>query len=98
MIKRLQEDRDVVLFCDLHGHSRKHNVFCYGCEAHRDARAGLERQPRALVRRAERDDGHAHARARGEREREGGAPHGSRRKLRQVGQNFGSGKVREAPR
>ena len=31
MIRRLQEDRDVVLFCDLHGHSRKHNVFCYGC-------------------------------------------------------------------
>jgi hypothetical protein len=32
MMFRLQEDRDVVLFCDLHGHSRKPNVFCYGCE------------------------------------------------------------------
>ena len=32
MMIRLQEDRDVVLFCDLHGHSRKPNVFCYGCE------------------------------------------------------------------
>ena len=32
MICRLKEDRGVVLFCDLHGHSRKHNIFCYGCE------------------------------------------------------------------
>ena len=32
LLRRLQEDREVVLFCDLHGHSRKHNVFCYGCE------------------------------------------------------------------
>jgi hypothetical protein len=23
----------VVLFCDLHGHSRKHNVFIYGCDS-----------------------------------------------------------------
>ncbi len=22
----------MVLFCDLHGHSRKHNVFIYGCD------------------------------------------------------------------
>ena len=33
LLRRLQEDREVVLFVDLHGHSRKHNVFCYGCEA-----------------------------------------------------------------
>lgn len=30
--KRLiKESRDLVLFCDLHGHSRKQNVFMYGC-------------------------------------------------------------------
>ena len=29
---RLAEDREVVLFCDLHGHSRKQNVFIYGCD------------------------------------------------------------------
>ena len=31
MIKRFQEDRDVFLYCDFHGHSRKKNVFMYGC-------------------------------------------------------------------
>lgn len=29
---RLLEERDITLYCDLHGHSRKHNVFIYGCE------------------------------------------------------------------
>nr|XP_056702512.1 cytosolic carboxypeptidase 3 [Euleptes europaea] len=32
MIKRLMEERSVLLYCDLHGHSRKENVFMYGCE------------------------------------------------------------------
>ncbi|KAK3260044.1 hypothetical protein CYMTET_30984, partial [Cymbomonas tetramitiformis] len=32
MIKRLTEDREVVMFCDYHGHSRKRNIFMYGCE------------------------------------------------------------------
>ena len=26
------EEREVVVYCDLHGHSRKNNVFIYGCE------------------------------------------------------------------
>ena len=30
MIKKLQEDRDIFLVCDLHGHSRKKNIFQYG--------------------------------------------------------------------
>ena len=29
---RLLMEREVVLYCDLHGHSRKQNVFIYGCE------------------------------------------------------------------
>ncbi|XP_054843726.1 cytosolic carboxypeptidase 3 [Eublepharis macularius] len=32
MIKRIMEERNVLLYCDLHGHSRKENVFMYGCE------------------------------------------------------------------
>ncbi|KAL0218314.1 hypothetical protein RCL1_009162 [Eukaryota sp. TZLM3-RCL] len=32
MIKRFCEDREVLLFLDLHGHSRKKNIFVYGCE------------------------------------------------------------------
>jgi hypothetical protein len=30
MIKKFQEDRDIFLVCDMHGHSRKKNVFMYG--------------------------------------------------------------------
>lgn len=26
------EERDIVTYCDLHGHSRRQNVFIYGCE------------------------------------------------------------------
>ena len=26
----MQAERDLFLFCDLHGHSRKKNMFCYG--------------------------------------------------------------------
>ncbi|XP_031575194.1 cytosolic carboxypeptidase 2-like, partial [Actinia tenebrosa] len=32
MTKKLLEERDIVLYCDLHGHSRKQNVFIYGCD------------------------------------------------------------------
>ncbi|XP_064220954.1 cytosolic carboxypeptidase 2 isoform X1 [Aotus nancymaae] len=31
MIKRLREEREVLLYCDFHGHSRKNNIFLYGC-------------------------------------------------------------------
>ncbi|XP_053108794.1 cytosolic carboxypeptidase 3 isoform X10 [Hemicordylus capensis] len=32
VVKIVMEERDVLLYCDLHGHSRKENVFMYGCE------------------------------------------------------------------
>ncbi|XP_047551234.1 cytosolic carboxypeptidase 3 isoform X3 [Lutra lutra] len=32
MIHRLMEKREVILYCDLHGHSRKENIFMYGCD------------------------------------------------------------------
>ncbi|ELW48872.1 Cytosolic carboxypeptidase 2 [Tupaia chinensis] len=31
MIKRLLEEREILLYCDFHGHSRKNNIFLYGC-------------------------------------------------------------------
>lgn len=31
MIKRMKEEREFVLYCDFHGHSRKKNCFMYGC-------------------------------------------------------------------
>ncbi|XP_051778387.1 cytosolic carboxypeptidase 2 isoform X1 [Erpetoichthys calabaricus] len=32
MVKRLLSEREVILYCDFHGHSRKNNVFMYGCD------------------------------------------------------------------
>uniref|UniRef100_A0A2K6S0B6 AGBL carboxypeptidase 3 n=1 Tax=Saimiri boliviensis boliviensis TaxID=39432 RepID=A0A2K6S0B6_SAIBB len=32
MVRRLMEKREVILYCDLHGHSRKENIFMYGCD------------------------------------------------------------------
>ena len=33
MIKKTLENRKIHLFCDFHGHSRKKNIFIYGCNA-----------------------------------------------------------------
>lgn len=32
LIRKLMEERPVAFYCDFHSHSRKHNVFIYGCE------------------------------------------------------------------
>ena len=32
LMKAFTAEREVVLFCDLHGHSRKMGIFMYGCE------------------------------------------------------------------
>ena len=32
MVKRFRNEMELVLYCDFHGHSRKQNVFIYGCE------------------------------------------------------------------
>ena len=45
MIRRFAEDRELVLYCDMHGHSRSSNIFIYGCD---DARA--ENPNRLLTR------------------------------------------------
>ncbi|XP_066523257.1 cytosolic carboxypeptidase 2 isoform X2 [Hoplias malabaricus] len=44
MVKRLLAEREVVLYCDFHGHSRKNNVFMYGCSDHKDASLRLQEQ------------------------------------------------------
>ena len=31
MMKELAAQREVALYCDIHGHSRKCNMFMYGC-------------------------------------------------------------------
>ncbi|NXX82129.1 CBPC3 carboxypeptidase, partial [Urocolius indicus] len=39
MIKRVMEERNVFLYCDIHGHNMKQNVFMYGCERKQQATA-----------------------------------------------------------
>ncbi|KAL2777711.1 cytosolic carboxypeptidase 3 isoform a [Daubentonia madagascariensis] len=39
MIRRLMEKREVLLYCDLHGHSRKENIFMYGCDGSERSKA-----------------------------------------------------------
>jgi hypothetical protein len=34
---RLMEECGIEMYCDLHAHSRKHNIFIYGCENRRSA-------------------------------------------------------------
>lgn len=31
-VDRMTEECGVAMYCDLHAHSRKHNIFIYGCE------------------------------------------------------------------
>ncbi|XP_055996459.1 cytosolic carboxypeptidase 2-like isoform X25 [Ostrea edulis] len=37
MIRKLLQEREIIVYCDLHGHSRKQNVFIYGCENRHNA-------------------------------------------------------------
>lgn len=41
---RLMEECGVVMYCDLHAHSRKHNIFIYGCENKRGPDKQLQEQ------------------------------------------------------
>ncbi|XP_053497449.1 cytosolic carboxypeptidase 2 isoform X4 [Ictalurus furcatus] len=42
MVKRLLAEREVLLYCDFHGHSRKNNVFMYGCTDRKDTSLHLQ--------------------------------------------------------
>ncbi|KAK6641374.1 hypothetical protein RUM44_013083 [Polyplax serrata] len=44
MVRRLMEECGIVMYCDLHAHSRKHNVFIYGCENKRSVDKRLQEQ------------------------------------------------------
>ncbi|XP_048523203.1 cytosolic carboxypeptidase 2 isoform X1 [Dendroctonus ponderosae] len=44
MVRRLLEECGVALYCDLHAHSRKQNIFVYGCENRRGGDRRLQEQ------------------------------------------------------
>lgn len=41
---RLQEECGVAMYIDLHAHSRKHNIFIYGCESRKNSDKRLQEQ------------------------------------------------------
>ncbi|NXH18810.1 CBPC2 carboxypeptidase, partial [Bucco capensis] len=41
LVERLLLEQEVVLYCDFHGHSRKNNVFMYGCDGGGSTRTRL---------------------------------------------------------
>lgn len=49
MIKRLIDDCGVAMYCDMHAHSRKHNVFIYGCENKKSQEKKLSEQVYPLM-------------------------------------------------
>ncbi|KAJ2950472.1 hypothetical protein O0L34_g8716 [Tuta absoluta] len=44
MLRRLQEECGVAMYLDLHAHSRKHNIFIYGCESRKNSDKRLQEQ------------------------------------------------------
>ena len=54
MVKRFCQERVVILYCDLHGHSRKSNIFIYGCDTLSDPASRLRSRvfPRMLFKNA----------------------------------------------
>ncbi|XP_058685460.1 cytosolic carboxypeptidase 2 isoform X2 [Poecile atricapillus] len=66
MVQRVLEEREVLLYCDFHGHSRKNNVFMYGCDAGGDGTGTRLRQrvfPLMLSKNAPDKVGHGSLRA-----------------------------------
>eukprot|EP01029_Cantina_marsupialis_P012869 TRINITY_DN2849_c0_g2_i1.p1 TRINITY_DN2849_c0_g2~~TRINITY_DN2849_c0_g2_i1.p1 ORF type:complete len:1161 (+),score=314.56 TRINITY_DN2849_c0_g2_i1:1982-5464(+) len=49
MIKRFSQSTEMLLFCDFHGHSRKKNIFMYGCSSNKEG-AMSELMPRVFPR------------------------------------------------
>lgn len=42
MMASFGEQRPIVMYCDLHGHSRAHGVFIYGCDNREDPELRLK--------------------------------------------------------
>ena len=51
-LSRLQDEREVVFYCDFHGHSRRKNIFIYGCENKIDKRLHTRVFPYMLSKNA----------------------------------------------
>ncbi|KAF4524535.1 hypothetical protein B566_EDAN002808 [Ephemera danica] len=56
LLRRLSEDCGIALYCDLHAHSRRHNIFIYGCESRRATDKPLQEQVFPLMMRKNAPD------------------------------------------
>ncbi|XP_059479393.1 cytosolic carboxypeptidase 2-like [Neocloeon triangulifer] len=56
LLRRLSEDCGIALYCDLHAHSRRHNIFIYGCESRRPGDKPLQEQVFPLMMRKNSPD------------------------------------------
>ncbi|CAB3370016.1 Hypothetical predicted protein [Cloeon dipterum] len=56
LLRRLSEDCGIALYCDLHAHSRRHNIFIYGCESRRPGDTPLQEQVFPLMMRKNSPD------------------------------------------
>ncbi|CAG4941108.1 unnamed protein product [Colias eurytheme] len=75
MIRRLQEECGIAMYVDLHAHSRKHNIFIYGCESRRNSDKRLQEQvfPLMLHKNAADKFSFEHCKFRIQRSKEGTA-------------------------
>ena len=53
--KLIEDDIRITLYCDLHAHSRKYNVFMYGCENRKRSQKYLMEQVVALITAADKN-------------------------------------------
>ena len=53
LIRRTSEEREILLFCDLHGHSRKKNIFMYGNSPKNDTKLKERIFPFMMERQSE---------------------------------------------
>jgi cytosolic carboxypeptidase protein 2/3 len=53
LIRKTLNEREVILFCDFHGHSRKKNIFMYGNSAKNDTKYKERIFPYMLEKQAE---------------------------------------------
>ena len=53
LIRQMNQEREVILFCDLHGHSRKKNIFMYGNSVKGDTKYKERIFPYILEQQAE---------------------------------------------
>jgi hypothetical protein len=59
MLSLFQQDREVIMYCDLHGHSKMFNCFIYGCDPTSSDDSAKVRLPRRYCRLLQSQSDHS---------------------------------------